>query len=111
VRHASSFNALVGTSPLDHLPRWRIRLTARAPLQSTVSISSIAFTHRYESEAAVTNAFKRVIGTSPKISGGPLSLHLGPANWHGRDTTRMVSVAILKAKRSGFSGSPASAAA
>ena len=63
---AARFSKLVGTSPLDYLLRWRMRLAGRALLRTPASVGSIAFAHGYESEAAFSNAFKRVVGSSPR---------------------------------------------
>ena len=63
---AARFSSLVGTSPLDYLIRWRMRLAARALVQGTASISTIAYAHGYESESAFSNAFKRVMGSAPR---------------------------------------------
>lgn len=63
---ASRFSNLVGTSPLNYLIRWRMRLAARALVQSTASVSAIAYAHGYESESAFSNAFKRVMGSAPR---------------------------------------------
>ena len=62
---AAKFSSLVGTSPLDYLIRWRMRLAARALVQSTASVSTIAYAHGYESESAFSSAFKRVMGSAP----------------------------------------------
>jgi transcriptional regulator GlxA family with amidase domain len=59
------FKTLVGTSPLDYLLRWRMRLAGRALSQSRASVSSIGLAHGYDSETAFSAAFKRVIGLSP----------------------------------------------
>ncbi|HEY1149390.1 MAG TPA: helix-turn-helix transcriptional regulator, partial [Pseudoduganella sp.] len=63
---AARFSRLVGTSPLDYLLRWRMRCAAHALLRTPASVGSIAFAHGYESEAAFSNAFKRVMGSSPR---------------------------------------------
>jgi AraC-like DNA-binding protein len=63
---ASRFSGLVGTSPLNYLIRWRMRLAARALVQSSASVSAIAYAHGYESESAFSNAFKRVMGSAPR---------------------------------------------
>jgi len=63
---ASRFSNLVGTSPLNYLIRWRMRLAARALVQSKASVSAIAYAHGYESESAFSNAFKRVMGSAPR---------------------------------------------
>ncbi|MBE9603624.1 AraC family transcriptional regulator [Acetobacteraceae bacterium H6797] len=64
---ALRFKAVVGTSPIDYLTRWRMalasdRLTAEPVAQVALSLG-------YESESAFSTAFKRVMGCSPRHYG------------------------------------------
>jgi AraC-like DNA-binding protein len=72
---ALRFKLLVGLAPLDYLLQWRMHLAARALHKSNRAISSIAFDLGYDSESAFSNAFKRIMGCSPKA----FRLHLHPA--------------------------------
>lgn len=72
---ALRFKLLVGLAPLDYLLQWRMHLAARALHKSNRSISSIAFDLGYDSESAFSNAFKRIMGSSPKS----FRLHQRPA--------------------------------
>jgi AraC-like DNA-binding protein len=63
---ALRFKQLVSLAPLDYLVQWRMHLAARALHKSSRSISSIAFDLGYDSESAFSNAFKRIMGSSPK---------------------------------------------
>jgi AraC-like DNA-binding protein len=72
---ALRFKQLVALAPLDYLLQWRMHLATRALLKSNRSISSIAFDLGYDSESAFSNAFKRVMGCSPKT----FRLHQQPA--------------------------------
>ena len=63
---SARFSKLVGTSPVDYVLRWKMRLAARSLQQTTTSISSIAYANGYESEAAFSNAFKRIFRCSPR---------------------------------------------
>jgi AraC-like DNA-binding protein len=62
---AARFRSLVGTSPLDHLVRFRMHVAARELRGSTTTISAIGASSGYTSDAAFSNAFKRIMGTSP----------------------------------------------
>lgn len=62
---ALAFKTKVGTSPLDHLLRWRMQV-ARAALRRGETITSVAARTGYASECAFGNAFKRVHGKPPK---------------------------------------------
>ena len=63
---AARFSKLVGTSPFHYQLRWRMRLATLALQRTSVSVGAIAFAHGYESEAAFSNAFKRIVGQSPR---------------------------------------------
>jgi AraC-like DNA-binding protein len=63
---ADRFRALVGTSPLDHLLRVRMHIAGRElRRKTTTTVSAIGAAAGYSSDAAFSNAFKRVMGSSP----------------------------------------------
>ncbi len=61
---AARFLSIVGTSPLDFIREWRMRL-AIGKLIGGSSVAAVAASVGYESEASFAKAFKRVIGTGP----------------------------------------------
>lgn len=62
---ATQFRKLVGNTPMDYLTEWRMSL-AYSSLQLTKdTVLSIALDIGYQSEAAFSRAFKKVIGKSP----------------------------------------------
>ena len=63
---AQRFKATVGVSPMEYLARWRMLLAADRMANSRDSISEIAQSLGYESASAFTNAFKKIIGCSPR---------------------------------------------
>lgn len=63
------FKETVGTSPVEYLTRWRMLLAADRLATSGEAVSAIAFSLGYESESAFGNAFKRVMGASPRRYG------------------------------------------
>lgn len=65
-KFALRFKSLVGLGPLDYLLHWRMHLAVRALRTSSKPIYSVAYGLGYESESAFSNAFKRVMGYSPK---------------------------------------------
>ena len=65
-KFALRFKSLVGLSPLDYLLHWRMHLAVRALRTSNKPIYSVAYGLGSESESAFSNAFKRVMGYSPK---------------------------------------------
>lgn len=62
---AARFTAFVGEPAMRYVARWRMEL-ARATLQSEdVSLGELADRLGYQSEAAFSRAYKRLMGTSP----------------------------------------------
>ncbi len=63
---ALKFKTVVGTSPMDYLVNWRMALAGDRLQNSKDPISVIAPSLGYESEAAFSTAFKRVMGCAPR---------------------------------------------
>jgi AraC-like DNA-binding protein len=63
---AARFTTLVGTSPLDHLLRVRMHAAGRDLQDPDVTVSAVADRWGYTSDSAFSNAFKRVMGSSPR---------------------------------------------
>jgi AraC-like DNA-binding protein len=63
---AAYFKKVAGMSPLLYLTRWRMHLAQRALLQSQTHVNVLARSLGYTSESAFSNAFRRVVGRSPK---------------------------------------------
>jgi len=59
------FVALTGQAPMHYLADWRMQLGAGLLRQSQAKVASIAQEVGYESEAAFTRAFKRLMGQPP----------------------------------------------
>jgi AraC-like DNA-binding protein len=62
---ADRFRSLVGTPPLDHLLHLRMHVAGRELRRTNATVSAIGAASGYTSDAAFSNAFKRVMGTSP----------------------------------------------
>lgn len=62
---AQRFKALVGTTAMDYLTRWRMLMAADRLRAGKELVSSIAFSLGYESESAFSAAFKRTMGHPP----------------------------------------------
>ncbi|MFI7639722.1 cupin domain-containing protein [Nonomuraea sp. NPDC049400] len=63
---AARFKKAVGQSPLDYLTGWRIELAAERLGRGDQTVAMIAREVGYGSESALSNAFKRVTGASPR---------------------------------------------
>jgi AraC-like DNA-binding protein len=63
---ALKFKAVVGSSVIDYLSRWRMVLASDRLRHTEDSISEIAFSLGYQSESAFSKAFKRIMGSSPR---------------------------------------------
>ncbi|UJW76365.1 AraC family transcriptional regulator [Rhizobium sp. SL42] len=66
---AEKFRNTVGTPPMDYLGRWRMMLACDRLENSGDPISVIAPALGYESEAAFSTAFKRIVGCPPRRYG------------------------------------------
>ena len=62
---AERFTGYVGIPPMQYLQKWRLQIAASRLLEGGGGIAAIAADVGYESEAAFSRAFKRVIGSSP----------------------------------------------
>ncbi|HEY0181797.1 MAG TPA: AraC family transcriptional regulator, partial [Rhodopila sp.] len=63
---ASHFKSVAGASPLAYLTEWRMHLAERALREEATPVSVVGQSLGYTSESAFSNAFKRVIGHSPR---------------------------------------------
>lgn len=65
-RFALRFKSISGASPIEYLTRWRMMIACHRLTSGTESVSRIALSLGYESEAAFSTAFRRLIGCSPR---------------------------------------------
>jgi AraC-like DNA-binding protein len=61
---AERFTAMVGQPPMQYLTLWRMQLASRL-LTEGAGVASVAGQVGYESEAAFSRAFKKVVGQNP----------------------------------------------
>jgi len=61
---ADRFNEMVGQPPMQYLALWRMQLASRL-LLAAESVSGVAAAVGYESEAAFSRAFKKLMGMPP----------------------------------------------
>lgn len=69
------FVAFIGQPPMQYLANWRMQIAASFLRDSNATVAAIAMEVGYESEAAFSRAFKRLVG-------------LPPAAWRRRQGTR-----------------------
>jgi AraC-like DNA-binding protein len=62
---AERFTRFVGAPPMQYLTNWRMQLAANHLLGSTDSVAVIANRVGYDSEAAFSRAFKKLVGAPP----------------------------------------------
>jgi AraC-like DNA-binding protein len=62
---ATRFKALAGMGPLAYLAQWRMRLAQRRLAADTMPIGQVARAAGFGSDAAFSNAFKRMTGETP----------------------------------------------
>ena len=61
------FAELVGQPPMQYLANWRIQAGATLLRNTTATVATVAQDVGYESGAAFTRAFKRLVGKSPAL--------------------------------------------
>jgi AraC-like DNA-binding protein len=64
---AEHFHRVMGVPPMQYLSDWRLQVAARLLRDRQDKILSIALGVGYDSEAAFSRAFKRVVGLSPSV--------------------------------------------
>jgi AraC-like DNA-binding protein len=64
---AERFTDLLGMPPMQYLARWRMQIAARILSDASANIASIAEEIGYESEAAFSRAFKKLVGVPPSV--------------------------------------------
>ncbi len=62
---AERFTQFTGSPPMHYLANWRMQLAANQLLSGTDSVAVIANRVGYESEAAFSRAFKKLVGALP----------------------------------------------
>ena len=62
---AERFTQYIGQPPMQYLANWRMQLAANYLTSDTESIATVANRVGYESEAAFSRAFKKLIGFPP----------------------------------------------
>ena len=62
---ADRFAHFVGQPPMQYLARWRMQLASRMLADGTAKVGAVAMDVGYESEAAFSRAFKKIVGASP----------------------------------------------
>ena len=65
---ASRFTALVGEPPMRYLAQWRMQLALIWLREDDTPVSVLASRLGYQSEAAFSRSFKRLIGLSPGVA-------------------------------------------
>lgn len=64
---AERFHELIGVPPMQYLTLWRMQTAARMLREGQEKILPIAREVGYDSEAAFSRAFKRIVGVSPSV--------------------------------------------
>jgi AraC-like DNA-binding protein len=62
---AARFTHLVGHAPIAYLTLWRMQIAARLLADGCMKVASVGREIGYDSEAAFSRAFKKIVGLSP----------------------------------------------
>jgi AraC-like DNA-binding protein len=58
---------MIGQAPMQYLANWRMQVGAALLRDTAAPVASIAQEVGYQSEAAFTRAFKRLVGQPPSL--------------------------------------------
>jgi AraC-like DNA-binding protein len=64
---AERFTDLVGTPPMQYLAKWRMQIASGLLSEGSANLATVANEIGYESEAAFSRAFKKMVGIPPSI--------------------------------------------
>jgi len=62
---AARFARLVGHAPMQYLALWRMQIAARLLADGTMKVAAVGREVGYDSEAAFSRAFKKIVGVPP----------------------------------------------
>ena len=71
---AARFTELVGESAMRYVTRWRMHVAADLLETTDTTVAAVAAQVGYDSVAAFSRAFKRVIGSTPRATRNPPAL-------------------------------------
>jgi AraC-like DNA-binding protein len=66
--YAARFKEIVGETPMQYVARWRMNMAQMWIKEEKLSFDEIAGRLGYNSEAAFSRAFKRIVGVSPGVA-------------------------------------------
>jgi AraC-like DNA-binding protein len=64
---AERFTGLVGMPPMQYLGKWRMQIASGLLSSGSTNVATIAAEIGYESEAAFSRAFKKMVGVPPSV--------------------------------------------
>jgi AraC-like DNA-binding protein len=64
---AERFTDLVGTPPMQYLAKWRMQIASGLLSEGSANLATVANEIGYESEAAFSRAFKKILGMPPSV--------------------------------------------
>ncbi len=64
---AERFTDLVGIPPMQYLAKWRMQIAAELLSDGGANVATVANEIGYESEAAFSRAFKKMVGVPPSV--------------------------------------------
>jgi AraC-like DNA-binding protein len=82
---AERFTNLVGTPPLHYLAKWRMQIALGILSSGNANVASVAAEIGYESEAAFSRAFKKMMGIPPSAWRRRAGAGLSPSQLNGID--------------------------
>jgi AraC-like DNA-binding protein len=89
---AARFTEMVGQPPMQYLVLWRMQLASRLLIEGS-QVAAVAGAVGYESEAAFSRAFKKLVG-QPRRRGGEARRFPNSGQWRVLSSSRAHEISI-----------------
>lgn len=86
------FSEMIGQPPMQYLANWRMQVAAGLLRSTNATVASIALDVGYDSEAAFTRAFKRLVGSPPGAWRRQKEVGTPPAQRTGAQSPTLVAI-------------------
>jgi AraC-like DNA-binding protein len=86
------FSEMIGQPPMQYLANWRMQVASALLRSTNATVASIALDVGYDSEAAFTRAFKRLLGSPPATWRRQKERRTAPAQRTGSASPTLVAI-------------------
>jgi transcriptional regulator GlxA family with amidase domain len=86
------FSEMIGQPPMQYLANWRMQVASSLLRSTNATVASVALDVGYDSEAAFTRAFKRLVGSPPATWRRQRESRPAPAQASGAASPTLVAI-------------------